>query len=42
MKEQFEHINVIFCAYIYQAAATPSSSVASLDSVSGTSPSMTI
>lgn len=42
MKEQFEHINVIFCAYIYQAAATPSSSVASLHSVSGTSPSMTI
>ena len=34
MKEQFEHI--------YLAAATPSSSVASLDSVSGTSPSMTI
>ena len=41
MKEQFEHIYVIFCAYIYLAAATPSS-VASLDSVSGTSPSMTI
>ena len=43
MKEQLElHINVIFCAYIYLAATTPSSSVASLDSVSGTSPSMTI
>ena len=42
MKEQFEHINGIFCAYIYLAAATSSSSVASLDSVSGTSPSMTI